>query len=153
MTSRFKQILTVVAFSVALAACGGRADRAAEVRIRPVGNEMRFEQTEFTVRPGQQVRLVMENTATSIAMHHNIVVLNTTDGDVVNRVGLAALEAGEAADYIPQDASILAYTPMAAPGETTEVTFTAPMEPGTYLYICTYPGHYMMMQGTMTVTA
>ncbi len=48
--------------------------------------------------------------------------------------------------------AILAHTPMSTPGETVQVTFTAPSEPGTYRYICTYPGHYVMMQGTMTVT-
>ncbi|MGH7283704.1 MAG: plastocyanin/azurin family copper-binding protein, partial [Polyangiaceae bacterium] len=30
-------------------------------------------------------------------------------------------------------------------------TFTAP-GPGKYPYICTYPGHYMTMKGTLEVT-
>ena len=32
------------------------------------------------------------------------------------------------------------------------VEFTAPAE-GEYTYVCTFPGHYMMMQGTMRVVA
>ena len=85
-------------------------------------------------------------------MQHNVVILTSDDDAVASRVGQAAIEAGEAADYIPEDEAILAYTSLAQPGETVRVTFTAPSEPGTYRFICTFPGHYMMMQGTMTVT-
>jgi len=42
-------------------------------------------------------------------------------------------------------------TEVAKPGETVEVTFTAPEEPGAYTYLCTYPGHWATMQGTMRV--
>lgn len=120
-----------------------------EVVITPVGNEMRYEVTEFTVQAGQEVKIVFRNTATSPAMHHNVVVLQ--DQESIERVGMAALEAGEANEYIPEDDAIIAHTPMSAPGETVEVTFTAPEEPGDYPFICTFPGHYMLMQGTMHV--
>lgn len=141
-----------------VAACGGgseggtEASGAAEFSIQPVGNEMRYQQTSITVQAGQEVTLTLENTATSPAMVHNIVVLNSNDDAVVNRVGQASLEAGEANGYIPDDPAIIAYTPLAQPGETVTVTFTAPSQPGDYRYICTFPGHYVMMQGTLTVT-
>lgn len=151
-------LVAMVAF--VLAACGGGAGdtntgggAASEdqIVIQPVGNEMRYEQTSFTVQAGQEVTIVFENTATSPAMVHNVVVLNTNDDAAVDRVGQAGLQAGEANDYIPDDDAILAHTDLAQPGETVQVTFTAPSEPGDYRYICTFPGHYMLMQGTMTV--
>jgi azurin len=162
MIRKLSYLSFVAVIAVAFAACGP-TDRPAEtngtadadedgvrvVTIRPVGNEMRYEQTEFTVQPGQEVRIVFENTATSEAMHHNVVVIE--DRESIDRVGNAALEAGAEADYIPEDDAIIAYTAMAAPGETVEVTFTAPDTAGDYPYICTYPGHYMLMQGTMRV--
>lgn len=129
----------------------GEAPAGVTITLHPVDNEMRYAQTAFTVEAGQEVTIVFENTATSEAMHHNVVVLNSNDDADVNRVGQAALTAAES-DYIPDDPAILAHTPMSAPGETVRVTFTAPSEPGTYRYICTYPGHYTLMQGTMTVT-
>ena len=46
---------------------------------------------------------------------------------------------------------MLVHMPLAKPGESSEVTFTAP-EPGKYPYICTVPGHYMMMKGVLTIT-
>jgi len=47
--------------------------------------------------------------------------------------------------------NILAYTNLARPGETVEFTFTVP-PPGTYPYICTYPGHFTSMRGELIST-
>lgn len=122
---------------------------ALEVTLTPVGNTMAFEQTELTARPGQTVLLTFENTADNPAMSHNVVVLHA--GTDVNAFGQAAMSA-EATDYIPADlaSQVIAHTPLAAPGETVTVEFTAPAA-GTYTYVCTFPGHYMMMTGTLTV--
>lgn len=122
------------------------------VTIEPAGNEMRFERTEFTAAPGETIRIVFENTATSPSMQHNVVVLNTDDDEAVQRVGEGGLDAGSTADYVPDDPAVLAYTEIAPPGETVEVVFTVPSEPGDYRYICTFPGHWATMQGTMRVT-
>ncbi len=122
---------------------------AAEITISPVGEEMKYAETEFTVHPGQTVKLTMNNTATSPAMHHNVAVLKSSDD--VQTVGTAAASAADT-DYIaPRTKSmIIAHTPMSAPGESHEVTFTAPAA-GDYPYICTYPGHFISMKGTMHV--
>lgn len=121
----------------------------AEVTISSVGEEMKYAETEFTVHPGQTVKLTFTNAATSPAMHHNVVVLKSTDD--VQMVGTAAASAADTEYIAPRTASkIIAHTPMSAPGETVEVTFTAPAA-GDYPYICTYPGHFIMMKGTMHV--
>lgn len=145
---------------IALTGCGGSDSSSdastnetggvTEVTLQPVGNQMKYQQTEFTVPAGEEITLTFENTATSAAMEHNVVILKSNDDAVVNRVGQAATAAAEN-EYIPEDDAILAATAMAAPGETVSMTFTAPSEPGEYRYICTFPGHYVMMQGTMTV--
>ena len=74
---------------------------------------------------GQTVTLTFNNTATSAAMHHNVAILKSADD--VQTVGQAAASAADT-DYIaPRTASrVIAHTPMSAPGETVEVTFTAP---------------------------
>lgn len=118
--------------------------------VRPDGDQLAFADTEFTVKAGEEVTLVFQNTATAAAMSHNVLVL--TSADAINRVGQSAMAAGPAKEYIPDDEAVLAGTPVAAPGETVQVTFTAPSTPGEYPYICTFGGHYMMMQGTMMVT-
>ena len=118
------------------------------VTITPEGNQMAFAQTQLSVQPGQRVKIVFKNTASSPAMQHNLVVLNTAKKDVVRRVGQAALSAD---NYVPDDPAVLAATDVAKPGETTSVTFTAPETPGEYTYVCTFPGHYVSMQGTLVV--
>ena len=116
------------------------------ITVYPKGNEMAYSTTEFTVKAGQKVTLVMNNTATMEAMKHNVVILN--DESKAEEVGLAALTKS---DYIPDHPAIIVATPMADAGQSTSVQFTAPSKPGKYLYICTYPGHYSMMRGTMVV--
>lgn len=166
VSSRLYTPFVLLIALIVAAGCGGgdssSSDAAAndaasgnavtEVTIQPVGNQMEYEQTEFTVPAGEEITITFENTATSPAMEHNVVVLTSDDDAVVNRVGQAAMNAADS-EYVPDDESILAATDMAAPGETVSVTFTAPSEPGTYRYICTFPGHYTIMQGTMTVVA
>lgn len=148
-------LLSVSLFTIALTGCGGaeaepEGTPVSAVTITPVGNQMKFEQAEFTVTAGTEVTLTFENTATSPAMEHNVVLLTDNADATINRVGQAASGAAATA-YVPEDDAILAYTDLAEPGETVSMTFTAPDEPGEYAYLCTFPGHYAMMQGTMRV--
>lgn len=125
-------------------------DGVRTVVITPVGNEMRFEQTEIHATAGETLRVVMRNTATSPAMYHN--VLFVTDRQSIDPVCRAAMAAADR-DYIPDHPAVLGSTPMAAPGETTEFLFTVPETPGEYPYVCTFPGHCILMQGTLHVSA
>jgi azurin len=135
-------VLSLLSLCFFLSACGGPK----VVTIESVGNEMKYNIKTFEVKAGESVRLVMDNKATMPVMKHNIVILD--DNDAIDRVGKAAMTAE---NYLPNDASIIAATPMAGAGEVTEIEFTAPTKPGKYPFICTFPGHYMMMQGVMIV--
>ena len=136
----------------AASASDGANEDVTEVTITPSGNRLTYEQTEFTVPAGEEVTLTFKNTATGTSMMHNVVLLTTDKGSVATRVGRAG---GQAVDneYIPEDDAVLAHTALAGPGETVTVTFTAPSDPGEYKYLCTYPGHYASMQGTMQVVS
>lgn len=125
------------------------------ITIQPQGNQMKYKQTEFTVAPGETIELVFENTASSPSMQHNVVIAESTDESLMQNIGEAGTKAGSTNDYIPQDDAlqkqIIAYTPIAKPGETVSVTFTVPKQTGEYGYVCTFPGHWATMQGTMYV--
>jgi azurin len=127
----------------------GNVDRT--VTLHPKGNQMKFKETDFTVAPGETIKLVFENTATSPSMQHNVVVLDTNEDAAFRRVGEAGMTAGSTNDYVPEDDAVLAHTPIAAPGKTVSVTFTVPETTGEYGYLCTFPGHWATMQGTMYV--
>lgn len=120
-----------------------------EVVVTPVGNEMRFTQTELRIPAGASIKLVMDNSETTApAMFHNVVIVREeAQLDEVGRAGARAIST----DYVPPNhEGVVAYTPMAAPGEVTEVVFNI-AEPGTYYFVCTYPGHYLLMRGTLIV--
>jgi len=157
----YRLLASVFALALLLIACAeatsdddyAATHRMQEVTLTPDGNTMRYAQTEFTVEAGATVALSFENTATSAAMVHNVVILNTDDDGAVQRIAQAGMQVGPAQHYVPEDDAVLASTPLAEPGETVEATFTAPTTPGTYRYFCAFPGHASMMQGTMHVQA
>lgn len=127
-------------------------DVAKTVTLHPEGNQMRYRETEFTVPAGEEVEIVFDNTATSPSMQHNVLVLDEAPSDeLFQRVGQAGAKAGATEDYVPDLPVVLASTAIAKPGETVSVTFTTPSETGDYGYVCTYPGHWATMHGTMHV--
>lgn len=128
----------------------GQAQSPQEVILQPVGNQVAFEMVEITAKAGSQLKVVMDNIATNPGMRHNFVLLNVGPEDMatIESIGIGAIQAGEAKEYIPDSKAILAYTPMANAGKRTEVVFTVP-PPGDYSYICTYLGHYIQMRGVL----
>ena len=120
-----------------------------EIQLASVANTMAFDKTKLSVSTGTEVHLILKNNATMATLPHNWALVKPgTEASVA----AAGLKLGEPAGYIDvRDKNMLVHTPLAKPGETVEVTFTAP-DPGNYPYICTVPGHYMMMKGVLTVT-
>ena len=120
-------------------------DVDAEVVVVAARNAMRYETPVVEAPAGATVRLVMDNAeTTSPAMVHNVVVVRTEAA--VERVGRAAR-----GDELPDHPALVAATPLAGPGERTAVVFTMP-PPGRYPFVCTYPGHWAFMQGTLVST-
>ena len=118
-----------------------------------VGNDaMKFSVTSIAAKPGETLTVKLKSIGTlpKIAMADNFVLLAAgTDA-----AAFANAAATSAPTYIPaaQKAKILAMTTMAGPGETVEVTFKVPAKPGSYEYICSFPGHYLAgMKGVLVV--
>ena len=113
---------------------------------------MRYDVTAFEVEAGQKVRIVLKNVGKlpKVAMGHNLIVLK----EVAKMAEFAqvAMTAKES-EYIPESkkAEIIAYTRLLGPGESDTIEFTAPAKPGEYDYFCSFPGHWALMKGVMTV--
>ncbi len=125
-------------------------DAVAEVTI--TGNDqMKFNKDEIRVKAGQKVKLTLKHVGTmdKSVMGHNWALL-AQDADMA-AIGQAAAEAADN-DYIPQDMSdkILVHTKMLGGGESDTIEFEAPA-PGTYTFMCTFPGHYALMHGKFIV--
>lgn len=100
------------------------------------------------MKTGQKVHVTFKNVATMAVLKHNWVVTKPGTEAKVAEEGLAA---GEAQNYVVPGENVIASTKLAAGGQTVDVTFTAPA-PGTYPFVCTMPGHYVVMKGKLVVT-
>ena len=119
-----------------------------DLEIGSVGNLMAFNKTKLSVPAGAEVHVTFKNSGTQDVMQHNWVLVKPGKEASVAAEGLAkAPNAG----YVVPGPDVLAFTPLTKPGVTAETTFAAPA-PGSYPYICTFPGHYIMMKGVLTVT-
>ncbi len=109
----------------------------------PVGEKMSYSLKQITAKPGEKlkVRIVSIAQTPKIVMAHNFMLLK--EGTNLKAFTDAAANA-RATDYVPPafKAAIIAQTAMAGPGETMEVTFTAPTKPGKYVFLCSFAGHW-----------
>ncbi len=122
-----------------------------EVTIQAVGNsmaEMKYDVVEIEVAASQKVKINLENKGTDAAMQHNIVFVLAGTSQTVATDGL---KAGPDKQYVPESSNVIAASKMLGPGENTVLEFEAPAAPGKYEYVCTYPGHNMMMKGVLVV--
>jgi azurin len=114
---------------------------------------MKFDKTEITARPGETLHVVLKSVGTmpKMAMAHNFVLLR--HGADAAAFASAAFNARET-DFIPPEKKdeVIAATKLAGGGETVDVTFKVPTKPGAYPYLCSFPGHFALgMKGTLVV--
>ncbi len=84
-------------------------------------------------------------------MGHNWVLTKTEDMQAVAKDGMSA---GLDNEYVkPDDARVLAFTEIIGGGEETSVTFAVnQLSAGqAYTFFCSFPGHYALMKGTLSV--
>lgn len=118
-------------------------------------DRMRFDIDRFTVGAGQMVRLTLDHVGQLPAqsMGHNVVIL--IPGEDVFEFAADVNEQGGSMEnaYVPEPVRdvVVAYTAMIGGGETAQVEFRAPDEPGEYPFLCSFPGHAGMMNGVMVV--
>lgn len=97
------------------------------------------------------VNLVHEGSMPVTSMGHNWVLTKESDISDVAQEGIAA---GADNGYLPaDDERIIAHTDLIGGGESSSVTFdVAKLEEGEdYAFFCSFPGHSMMMRGSVTL--
>jgi azurin len=135
----------------------GRDLRAISVNvfvIRTVREQMRYDTPRLEIEAGKPFEIIFEN---ADALPHNLVI---TQPGAKEAVAVAAQTLpptqhdAEGRAYLPTEKMdvILAATKMLEPGQTQTLKLTAPTTPGSYDYVCTFPGHWTIMHGTLTVT-
>ncbi|MFI5459240.1 MAG: DUF6797 domain-containing protein [Isosphaerales bacterium] len=114
------------------------------------GQNLSYSVRSFKARAGEPIRF---NFVNPDAVPHNWALLKPGStaavGALINKF-IAEPDAA-ARQYIPRTDLVLAYTDIVAPQDQFTIYFRAPATPGRYPYLCTFPGHWMVMNGEMVV--
>ena len=102
-----------------------------------------------------EVKLTLKHTGKlpKAAMGHNVIITKATDKDAVLADGI---KAGVDKNYVTESDKIFGHTKLVGGGESDTVTFsTKKMEKGEgkNVFVCSFPGHGAVMNGTFIVEA
>jgi len=157
-------LLPVLAGSLILAGCGQKNEATASAPSAPASDaaavfeftandSMKFNLARIEVKAGQDVTVSLTNMGSmpKAAMAHNWILLQKgTDPKTFTEAAVMAA----ATDYIPaaQASQVIAHTKLLGPKQTDEIKFKAPTEPGEYVFLCSFPAHYLSgMHGVLVV--
>ena len=110
---------------------------------------LRFDPVRISAKTGERLVLELENEDSSHQPHNLVVVRPGTTQEVVQQA-LALGEQGPGKGFVPTHPAIVAATRgVVDPEKSTTLEFSVPEEPGVYGYVCTVPGHGMIMYGAL----
>jgi azurin len=113
------------------------------------GDAMAYNKTTLKCKAGEIVKLVFTNNSKSSNLQHNWVLVQAGKESDVDQAGIAA---GQENGWIPQGhPAVIAHTKLVDPGQSETIYFQAPTQKGEVPYICTFPGHSMVMKGKLIV--
>jgi azurin len=148
----FRQVLLTFALAGLVAVPHVQAQAPRVINLT-AGDAMSYSMPTINAKPGETLKIVLKVTTAQPPeqLKHNFVLL-APDTDPM-QFAMAAVMAKDTG-YIPAQmkAKVLANSEMAGGGQEVTVTFKAPAKPGTYPYICTFPGHFFAgMKGSLIV--
>ena len=126
-----------------------RNHKARKIMLETGGN-LTFATRTLTAKPGEAIALTLRNPD---VVPHNWALVKpgtlATVGEAANRL-IADPEAA-LHQYVPDLDAVICYTDIVSPGGEFTIWIKAPDEPGRYPYLCTFPGHWMVMNGELVV--
>lgn len=144
---------------VTLAACGGGAPAGPQKLTLEGNDNMQFSAKQLKAEAGSPIVIEFKNAGEQPkeTMGHNLVVLKKGVSviDYTKKINAAVADAktyNVESNYMPaslqEDA--MKWTKVLGPGESETLDLPA-LEKGNYSYVCTFPGHVGVMNGTLTV--
>jgi len=112
---------------------------------------LQFEPRVLRVPPGSRVSLAFRNGDPSMPHNVAIVKADALDDFGEQSMQLASNPRAIATHYVPDSPAEICFSPILPPGDQYTLYFEAPTEPGEYRLVCTYPGHWRVMQGSLFV--
>ncbi len=107
-----------------------------------------FDQAELTAAADKPVALLFKNPD---LLQHNVVFGQPGSYDKLNAAALAQLTQPDAIanNYVPKIPEVIASSRLLNAGESEILKFT--LKAGDYPYVCTFPGHAVVMRGVLKV--
>ena len=120
-----------------------------EIKIE-AGKNLSFIPNSFKVKAGEPIKLTFLNPD---VVPHNWALIQKGSlskvGDMVNKI--IGQPDAVIRQYVPRSDLIICHTDIVGPQEQMSISFQAPKSPGKYPFLCTFPGHWMVMNGVMIV--
>ena len=128
---------------------GNITEGAREIVVQTISG-LKYDQTLIKAKPGEAIILKLVNVD---AMPHNLVIVKLGSIQKVGDASFKMLNDPKAAekDYVPDLPDVLHFVPVIDPNKEHSLHFSTPEQPGDYPFICTFPGHWMAMQGILKV--
>ncbi|MDZ4401423.1 LamG-like jellyroll fold domain-containing protein [Prosthecobacter sp.] len=112
---------------------------------------LQYVQKQLTAKAGEKISLVFKNP--DVVPHNWMLAKPGTLQSIGNLANLMISDPqGLARHYVPESKDVLVYTDMVNSKESFTIHFTVPKEKGDYPYLCTFPGHWMVMNGVLRVS-
>ncbi len=114
------------------------------------GTNLSFKQRQLVAKPGELLAVRFINPD---VVPHNWVLVRPGKLQVVGEESNRMIGDPDAGikHYVPQSDDIIAYTDIVETKEEMTIYFQVPDQPGRYPYLCTFPGHWMVMNGELLV--
>ena len=119
------------------------------IKLGVIPGRMLYDKDKIHVKAGEKVKIEFVNNG---VMPHNLIVLKS--GGDTNKIGQMAMTLGAKGaelGYIPASNQILASIKLLNVKQGGELFFIAPDSPQKLPYVCTFPGHFMLMKGEIVV--
>ncbi len=110
---------------------------------------MQFDKREVVIKAGAKIRWTLNNPDD---MMHNLLIVAPGKIDEVAQMAIDLGLQGQEKGYVPESDWVLYHTNLLPPHSSDVIYFVAPEEPGDYPFVCTFPGHALIMRGIMKVT-
>ncbi len=120
------------------------------VRLEAKPEQVAFDLRWFVVEAGKPLQIAFFNPD---AMPHNVVVGAPGSLELIGTTGGAMSMPSDPAvkPFVPDVPQVLAATTLVTQGNTARLGLIAPTAPGEYVFVCTFPGHWVRMYGVMLV--
>ena len=119
-----------------------------EIRIATLPERLMYDTKELTVKAGKKIKLTFANPD---FMPHNILLVKPGKAEEVANLSLTLGAKGFDVGWVPESPEIIWASKLLDHGKEQVIDFTAPATPGDYPYVCSFPGHHIIMRGLLKV--